>query len=125
MSMDSRSMPRPKTYIESSPTTRPRPGGLAVYDLGLSSRVPGFESRPGRSVDALCFVPGTGRYLYLGRVSAADERGPAAASVVPHCGDARWREPGADHRGAPIPALQRASAQRGPRPRLPDRAAPP
>src|SRR2546425_11450415 len=26
-----------------------RPGGLAVYDLGLSSRVPGFESRPGRS----------------------------------------------------------------------------
>ena len=71
MSMDSRCIPRPKPYIESSPTTRPRPGGLAVYDLGLSSRVPGFESRPGRSVDTFCFVSWTGRYLYQRRVPAA------------------------------------------------------
>ncbi len=39
---------RPKAYIEPASCNGPRPGGLAVYDLGLSSRVLGFESRPGR-----------------------------------------------------------------------------
>src|SRR3989304_3661946 len=40
--------PRPKAYIDPASSNGPRPGGLAVYDLGLSSRVLGFQSRPGR-----------------------------------------------------------------------------
>src|SRR2546428_3144879 len=39
---------RPKGFIEPASSNGPRPGGLAVYDPGLSSRVLGVESRPGR-----------------------------------------------------------------------------
>src|SRR3990172_3847310 len=75
-------------------------------------------SNPGRGVWRRILIRFVDRTIFVSTTgSRRRERGAPAASVVSHRGHARRRKPGAYHRGPAVPALQRASAQRGPRPR--------